>query len=121
MLLVFETVLAGIYPGTLFRFPLRNTASDLSENLYTIQKLQELFQILGFQIQSSAASMEFDSNSSLKLTVRHARQDCSSIIMLCNQSQPMHIMGSLLHYAFGVIWFVKGKPTYCHANMDYGS
>ena len=33
---------AGIYPGTLFRFPLRNTASDLSENLYTIRKLQDL-------------------------------------------------------------------------------
>jgi len=33
---------AGIYPGTLFRFPLRITASDLSENLYTIQKLQDL-------------------------------------------------------------------------------
>jgi len=33
---------AGIYPGTLFRFPLRNMASDLSENLYTIQKLQDL-------------------------------------------------------------------------------
>ena len=33
---------AGLYPGTLFRFPLRNTASNLSENLYTVQKLQEL-------------------------------------------------------------------------------
>ena len=28
---------ARIYPGTLFRFPLRNSASVLSENLYTIQ------------------------------------------------------------------------------------
>ena len=36
------SVQAGIYPGTLFRFPLRNTPSDLSENLYTIQKLQDL-------------------------------------------------------------------------------
>ena len=33
---------AGIYPGTLFRFPLRNTTSDLCENLYTIQKLRDL-------------------------------------------------------------------------------
>ena len=32
----------GIYPGTLFRFPLRNTASGLSENLYTIQKLRDV-------------------------------------------------------------------------------
>ena len=33
---------AGIYPGTLFRFPLRNATSDLSENLYTIQTLRDL-------------------------------------------------------------------------------
>ena len=31
-----------IYPGTLFRFPLRNAPSELSENLYTVQKLRTL-------------------------------------------------------------------------------
>ena len=30
------------YPGTLFRFPLRNAPSELSEKLYTVQKLQKL-------------------------------------------------------------------------------
>ena len=30
------------FPGTLFRFPLRNTPSELSENIYTIEKLREL-------------------------------------------------------------------------------
>ena len=30
------------YPGTLFRFPLRNAPSELSENLYTVQKLRTL-------------------------------------------------------------------------------
>ena len=36
------SIRAGGYPGTLFRFPLRNTASGLSDNLYTVQKLQNL-------------------------------------------------------------------------------
>jgi len=36
------SIQAGIYPGTLFRFPLRHTASGLSDNLYTVQKLQNL-------------------------------------------------------------------------------
>ena len=31
-----------IYPGTLFRFPLRNAPSELSENLYTVRKLRTL-------------------------------------------------------------------------------
>ena len=30
------------FPGTLFRFPLRNTPSELSEDIYTVEKLQEL-------------------------------------------------------------------------------
>ena len=30
------------YPGTLFRFPLRNAPSELSENLYTVRKLRTL-------------------------------------------------------------------------------
>jgi len=37
---------AGIYPRTLFRFPLRNARSDLSKNLYTIQKMRDLLAAL---------------------------------------------------------------------------
>jgi len=37
---------AGIYPRTLFRFPLRNARSNLSKNLYTIQKMRELLDAL---------------------------------------------------------------------------
>ena len=33
---------AGTYHGTLFRFPLREAPSDLSENCYTVQKLHDL-------------------------------------------------------------------------------
>ena len=33
---------AGTYHGTLFRFPLRKTLSDISENCYTVQKLHDL-------------------------------------------------------------------------------
>ena len=34
------------YKGTLFRFPLRTTASELSENTYTVDKLHELLEAL---------------------------------------------------------------------------
>ena len=34
------------YPKTLFRFPLRNAASSLSENIYTIEKVNELINAL---------------------------------------------------------------------------
>ena len=34
------------YCGTLFRFPLRDTSSELSENVYTVSKLHELFAVL---------------------------------------------------------------------------
>ena len=34
------------YNGTLFRFPLRTTASELSENTYTVDKLHELLEAL---------------------------------------------------------------------------
>ena len=34
------------YPKTLFRFPLRNAESGLSENIYTIQKVNELIEVL---------------------------------------------------------------------------
>ena len=34
------------YPKTLFRFPLRTRASGLSENIYTVEKLNELIDAL---------------------------------------------------------------------------
>ncbi|XP_043926906.1 sacsin [Protopterus annectens] len=39
-----ETFKAGYFPGTLFRFPLRVQPSQLSSNLYSKQKILELFQ-----------------------------------------------------------------------------
>ena len=38
----FSANTTGDYRGTLFRFPLRDTRSDLSENVYTVSKLHEL-------------------------------------------------------------------------------
>lgn len=34
----------GYYDGTLFRFPLRTTPSDLSNTLYTEEKMDTLFE-----------------------------------------------------------------------------
>ncbi len=42
----FSANMTSNYPGTLFRFPLRDTCSELSKNLYTISKLHELLAAL---------------------------------------------------------------------------
>ena len=42
----FNADMTSDYSGTLFRFPLRDTPSELSENVYTVSKLHELFAAL---------------------------------------------------------------------------
>ncbi|XP_048775772.2 sacsin-like [Ostrea edulis] len=47
-----ETIRSGEFKGTLFWFPLRNSPSDLSENVYTLEKIADLLKSFKEEIGS---------------------------------------------------------------------
>ena len=59
------------HSGTIFRLPLRTVASDLSDNVYDIQKLQELLDVL----RQEAKYLLLFLKSICKIQVVHIKQD----------------------------------------------
>ena len=62
----------GRFPGTLFRFPLRQEASDLSETLYDSSKIQQLFK--SFQSDAHLLLLFLKSVEAMELYTRKADQ-----------------------------------------------
>ena len=60
---------SGYFKGTVFRFPLRNRASALSENLYNKQKIEELFE--NFKSEADNILLFLNHVSSISLAVKH--------------------------------------------------
>ena len=63
-----EVFSQGFYSGTLFRFPLRNTPSELSETLYSPEKMDTLFE--SFQADAHLILLFLQHLESIELYVR---------------------------------------------------
>ncbi|XP_075999316.1 sacsin isoform X1 [Genypterus blacodes] len=65
-----KTIKEGSFPGTLFRFPLRTTASQLSVNIYNKEKVLELFE--SFKADADTVLLFLKSVQKISLHVRES-------------------------------------------------
>lgn len=92
------------FAGTLFRFPLRNVASEISDNLYDSKKVAQLFDsfipdadisLLFLRSVTSICLMHIDSrgNVSIKLKVSASSQTSSLLESEVNNNQIHYLQG----------------------------
>ena len=68
-----ETFTDGRYPATLFRFPLRQEASELSETIYSSEKMMALFE--SFQTDAQMTLLFLKQLESIELYVRNEEDE----------------------------------------------
>ena len=82
-----EVFSQGFYSGTLFRFPLRNTPSELSETLYSAEKMDTLFE--SFKADAHLMLLFLQHLESIELYVREESESAPRRVFqvkICEES-----------------------------------
>ena len=80
-----ESFTSGHYPGTLFRFPLRQQPSELSDTVYTTEKMIGLFDC--FKTDAQLTLLFLKKLESIELFVRHEGDTSSTKVFQVNISK----------------------------------
>ena len=88
---------AGTYHGTLFRFPLRKTLSDISENCYTVQKLHDLLVALREEAKFLLLFLRSVQEIEVYEISKSGQQNLSFQVAICEKDNIYHKREHFMH------------------------